>query len=73
MTMSWLADRKATTTAASAVTPGSDRGSVKPSARIASASAGWIANAQPRRRPRRAVRIGIGNRSIAGDHRNLRL
>ena len=73
MTMSWLADKKATTTAATAVTPGSAFGSVRPSARIASASAGWIAKAQPRRRPRRAVRNGFGSRSIAGDYRNLRL
>jgi hypothetical protein len=71
--MSWLADRNATMTAASAVAPGSNLGSVRPSARIASASGGWIANAQPRRRPRRAVRSGIGNRSMTGDHRNFML
>ena len=73
MTMSWLADKNATATAASAVMPGADLGSVSPSARIASASAGWIAKAQPRRRPSRRVRIGTGNRSISGDHRNFRL
>ena len=73
MTMSWLADRKATTTAAIAVAAGSDRGSVRPSARIASASAGWIAYAQPRRRPRRLVTNGIGTRSMTGDHRNFTL
>src|SRR5215831_10746434 len=73
MTMSWLADKKATTTAASAVAAGSDRGSVMPSARIASASPGWIANAQPRRRPRRLVTNGIGMRSMIGDHKNFTL
>ena len=73
MTMSWLADRKATMTAAIAVAAGSLRGSVMPIARIAKANGIWIANAQPRRRPSRAVRNGIGRRSISGDHRNFRL
>ncbi len=73
MTMSWLADRKATTTAAIAVAAGSLRGSVRPIARIAKASGTWIASAQLRRRPSRAVKNGIGSRSISGDHRNFRL
>ncbi len=73
MTMSWLADRKATTTAAKAVPTGSVFGSVIPSASIAAPSRNWIVSAQLRRRPSRRVRTGIGNRSISGDHRNLRL
>lgn len=39
----------------------------------ASASGSWIARAQLRRRPSRAVTMGIGSRSISGDHRNLGL
>ena len=73
MTMSWLADRNATTTAASAVIHGSTSGSVKPSHRIASASAAWITSAQPRRRPSRVVIPGNGSRSMTGAHRNLKL
>ena len=73
MTMSWLADRKATTIAASTVIHGSMSGSVKPSQRIASASAAWITSAQPRRRPSRVVIPGSGSRSMTGAHRNLKL
>ena len=69
MTMSWLAERKATTTAASAVHQGSTAGSVKPMARMASASATWMMIAQPRRRPRKGGRIW----SSSGAQRNLKL
>src|SRR5215470_15955723 len=55
MTMSWLADRNATTTAASAVGHGLATGSVRPSTRMATASAACNVSAQPRRRPRRVV------------------
>ena len=73
MTMSWLADRKATTTAHSAIRPGSVRGSVRPSARIAAASSACSVSAQPRRRPKARVIHGSGRRSMNGDHTNLKL
>jgi hypothetical protein len=73
MTMSWLADRNATMTATNAAVHGLTPGSVKPSPRIASASASWITNAQPRRRPSLVVTPGSGRRSISGAQRNLKL
>ena len=74
MTMSWLADRNATTTAASAVAPRIDQriGNAERTGSPAPAPPG-SANAQPRRRPSRAVIPGSGSRSISGAHRNLKL
>ena len=71
MTMSWVADRIAIATATMAVAPGSIRGSVKPSARIASASGTWTASAQPRRRPSRRVSGPSSSRSTSGAQRNF--
>lgn len=73
MTMSWLAEQKATITASSAVWPGSMRGSTAPRPSSAATSAAWVASSQPRRRPNTRDRTGSGSRSISGAHRNFRL
>ena len=73
MTTSWLADRNATATAASATRPGETSGSQNAIAISANASSAWIASAQLRRRPSARVSTGIGTRSITGAQRNFRL
>ncbi|BBK33882.1 hypothetical protein STHU_45160 [Allostella humosa] len=73
MTMSWVADRKATASAAMAVSAGSTAGSVRPSRAMAAMRAAWTASVQPRRRPKRPVRTGRGRLSTSGAQRNFRL
>ena len=71
MTMSWLADRKATTKAIAAIKGRFSRGSPVPRMAIDSASRHWIASIQPRRRPSQRVSSGSESWSINGDHRNF--
>ena len=73
ITMSWLADRKATATASAAIATGAAAGSEKPSRRIATASRAWIAISQARRRPKRRPAGAAGMRSISGDQTYLKL
>ena len=64
--MSWLADRKATSAASSAVATGAWRGSLNPTAAMATTSAaGW-------QQPAAALpQHGGRSASSAGDQRNL--
>jgi hypothetical protein len=71
--MSWLAEKNATASAQTAVAKGAEAGSLRPMPAIDTASPSWVARAQPRRRPRRRVRSGIGAWSIAGAHTNFQL
>ena len=73
MTMSWLAEVKATMIANSAVIAGSSAGDVEARPRMAAINATWVVTAQARRRPRRALRTGNGTRSTRGAHRNLKV
>ena len=70
MTMSWLAERKATRVATSAVSTGAPAGSQTPTAAMVATSATWMQASQPRRwpNPRKA---GGRSASSAGDQRNL--
>ena len=56
MTMSWLAEKNATSTAMSAVQNGAVMGSVRLSPTRLAATPAWNSNAQDRRRPSAAVR-----------------
>ena len=71
MTMSWLAEKKATRRAKNAVPAGFSAGLVDAMATIDAISAAWVAMAQPRRRPSSRPRTGSVIRSITGAHRNL--
>ena len=71
MTMSWLAEQKATMTANRAVHHNSVTGFVDPSASSASAKQAWVTSAQPRRRPHRRVTTGRRSRSISGAQANF--
>ena len=67
ITMSWLAERNATSAAAAMeITGGRRLGWTAPARPRRSASAGWIASSQPRRRPRR--RSGPGGGALV-EHR----
>ncbi len=73
MTMSWLAELKATSTAKKAVSAGAAAGSLVPSSTRLAASASWVTIAQPRRRPRRPSGPGRRIWSISGAQTNFRL
>ena len=64
MTISWLAERKATTAAKTAITPKFRLGSHIPRARIAATSGIWMVKPHPRRRPR-----GIGGGKTVNERR----
>jgi hypothetical protein len=66
--MSWLAEAKATSTAAMVVAPGAVAGLVCARARMAATSASCTGTSQPRLRPRRS---GGGSLSSSGAHRNF--
>ena len=73
ITMSWLAEAKATTIAHRAVTPGLVEGSVWPSMMSEMISAICVTSAQLRRRPSRRVSQGTGAWSMIGAQTNLKL
>ena len=71
MTMSCVADVKATSSAPRPTISGADTGSRVPRNRMAAIKASCEATSQPRRRPSRAVSHGTGRASTIGAHRNL--
>ncbi len=73
MTISWLAETNATSTAP-ATTSGSDlAGSLNPSRTIAAISNSCVKTSQPRRRPNRRDRNGTSRASISGAQMNLKV
>ena len=66
-TMSWLAEKNATTAARYAIAQMSSFGCSSPKTGIAMSSSTCVASIQPRRRPN----IGRPKRSMSGDHRNF--
>ena len=70
MTISWLAEKKASRQAAAKTGHSAREGSQTLIARIVRVSSSWIGSIQPRLRPNRRSRPG-GVRSISGAHRNF--
>ena len=72
MTMSWVAEVAATTSAAIATTSGeTENGSHRPSKTIAAMSTICENTSQPRRRPSAPENSGASSASTTGAHKNL--
>ena len=71
MTMSWLAEAKATRSAKRAVAPRLAAGSVMPMSAMPASRRLCAASAQPRRRPSLRLRTGSASRSTSGAHSTL--
>ena len=71
MTMSWVAEAKATTTAKATMVVSPALGPVSAMATRPAAMTSWASSIQPRRRPNRPSR-GTSTRSTIGDQKGLK-
>ncbi len=71
ITMSWVADAVATSSAPSATSPGADAGSVRPRNTIATISSTCENTSQPRRRPSKRDSTGTSSASTSGAQMNF--